>query len=886
MNEAGLLLYATSLLASVTLGVHSFKNRYLPVARPLAGLAFILAAFCLLNFLDLLGVGNRGWAAQFVSDLRSLLVPWVFPLWIWMMTEYHLEKRIKPIDPRVLLFSIQPVVMVSLVLWDIYSNGFLSQDPTTAVIPLVQRIGDYGLFRQGYGLMVMALVVVITLYVMIRKQQNSVWGILQVLIYTSMPFVLFALHHYGVIQMRLAAPANVLFLYWVSRQYRMLDVMPIALRNILDKVNSGMLVGDPDSKLLYANQCANSLLDMNVSPKALQRREVSVSEMLGGKFDFSRAEKQEAQLDIRDRKKGSGRRYLDITLQPIFHPKSEKHIGAAVAIHDVTARKEAELELQNFDRQKSKFFAGISHEFRTPLTLSLGNLDDVLEQIGYIEPTELKASLAQVKTNNKRLLNLVNQLLELSQLDSGALQITPAPIQLDSYLPSIVANFESIARKQEHRIHLHIGEDVSQAPGFYFDVDAFDKIILNLISNALKSMPEGGDVYVQADSVGEKWLQLSVRDAGCGIPAKTLPRVFDMFYSHQSNNTAWPQGAGVGLSLVKQLLNQHGAEIFVESREGEGTAFTLRLRKGYDHFPESVVVRHQGDESGDLTIKTDFLDQFETEMEKSSIDNGPVLKGARQDESEKLVLLVEDNAEMRAYIRKHLAMNFRLIEAADGEEGLALAGQTLPDLVLSDVMMPKMNGYDLCKQLKTNLKTSHVPVLLLTAKSSQTEKLEGLELGADDYLSKPFDIRELTLRMSNLINSRRVIKQVYQNNGLQKLIVSPKLPTREAGFLDRLQKYVLENISNASIKVSDLAEVVHMSERSLSRKLKALTGDTPKQMLQVIRLEQAAKLLCASDESITQLSYRVGFADSSHFTRCFKAHFSMTPTEYRKQQLA
>ncbi|MEE9302398.1 MAG: ATP-binding protein, partial [Thiotrichaceae bacterium] len=689
----------------------------------------------------------------------------------------------------------------------------------------------------------------------------------------------------------LAAPAYVLFLFWISRQYRMLDVMPIALKNILDKVNSGMLVSDPNSKLLYANEYANNLLGLKLSPHILQLRELSIADLFKNKFDFSSPRKQEVQLEIEDRNQVGKKRYLDAISQPIFNPKSAKHIGATIALHDVTERKHAEMELQKLDRQKSDFFAGISHEFRTPLTLSLGNLDDVLDDVDNISPHELKASLTHVKNNNKRLLNLVNQLLELSQLDAGSLQIQPTLLRLDFYLPSIVANFELQASKQNSHIHIAFDDQMAQHPELYFDVQAFDKVILNLVSNALKSMPSGGDVYIHVSSADDQYLQLTVRDTGCGIPAEALSKVFEMFYSHQNDNAAWPQGAGVGLSLVKQLLKQHGAEIDVSSIEGQGTTFTLSLRRGYAHFSEAMTVQHQEHvEKNTLIRSDDTLTRLEDEVEPVATDNTSVLSGLKKinqsEVSEKLVLLVEDNAEMRAYIRKHLTINFRLLEAADGEEGLALARQTMPDLVLSDVMMPKMNGYELCKQLKSDLQTSHIPVLLLTAKSSQTEKLEGLELGADDYLSKPFDLKELTLRMSNLISSRRTIKEFYQSNGLQKVIDNPAIPKREAAFLDSLQKYVRENISDADIKVSDLAQAVFMSERSLSRKLKVLTGDTPKKMLLIIRLDYAKDLLHSTDDSITHLSYRAGFADASHFTRSFKAHCSMTPTEFRKMRMS
>lgn len=885
MNEAALLIYVLTAMVAASLGWNGFKHRFLPISRPFTILAYLMVLFSCFRFLELFDLQVSRWVKQALLDFDFLMASLIYPLWIWMLVEYQEEKKVSIADKRILLFLIHPALQFLLVFFDILSNGFLSQESFTALVDPELRLGDYIAVRYVYAWTVLILLTGITPYLMIKKQQHSLWDMGKVVALTPLPFIAFALHKYGYLEFRLSVSFLTLYLFWVSRQYRLLDVMPMALRGIIDNVDSGILVSNVQSRLLYVNDYASKLLDLHLSPDVLKRQEQKIPGRLEQCFDFSSPKKQEAQLELEDEQKAGKKCYIDAILQPIFHPKSLKHLGATVSLHDVTERKNTELKLQSFDRQKSEFFAGISHEFRTPLTLSLGNLDDVLDEADHIEPDELKASLSLVKNNNQRLLKLVNQLLELSQQEAGSIQIHPVVLNLDTYLPPLIANFESQANKQNCRIHLHFSHEIAQQLTLYFDRDAFDKVILNLVSNALKSMPNGGDVYIQLDSVDDNCLKLSVRDTGCGIPIDALSKVFEMFYFHQSDHAAWPQGAGVGLSLVKQLLNQHSADIQVNSIEGQGTTFTLYLRKGYAHFPKEVLVQHQA-APFDSGKHVDSMIYFEKEMQNTAIDNSVVLAQFEQKNqpsvSEKLILLVEDNAEMRTYIRKHLAMNFRLLEAADGEEGLELALETLPDLVLSDVMMPKMNGYELCRQLKNNHQTSHIPVLLLTAKSSQSEKLEGLELGADDYLSKPFDIKELTLRMHNLITSRRTIQAFYQSNGLQKVLCHPDLPKRETSFLDTLQNYVQKNIGNADIKVSNLAEAVHMSERSLSRKLKALTGDTPKKMLLLIRLEYAKKLLGNTDESITQVGYQAGFADASHFTRNFKSHYSMTPTQYRK----
>lgn len=877
MNQANLLIYLFTIMAAASLGWSSYKRRNLPVARPLAGLTVVWVLFALLRSLDLLNLEMSQWLGQSLQDFNAFALSFILPLWVWMLIEFYEERRTDLADKRILFFFINPVIVYGLYAFHVYSHGFIDANSSTALIPLENRFGAYAPYREAYGWLAVLLLVISTPYLMTKKNRSSFWEVIQVSVYTAMPFIFYILYHLEILSLRLAAPAFVLYLYWISRQYRFLDPLPVALREIIDKVESGVVVANPQSNVLYVNDCANEMLDFGFSLDAKQ--EQSFPEPLKEKFDLRSPTRQEAQLQTADR-------CFDAVMQPIFNPKTQRHLGAAILLHDVTARNEAEQALRDFYRQKSDFFAGISHEFRTPLTLSLGNLDDLLNDEETLNSGQIRQSLTAVRSNNLRLLSLVNQLLELSQLDAGTLPIQPMRIQFDDYLPSLIANFESQARRQHVQIHWSVAGAAPNQCQAYFDMDSLDKVVLNLISNALKSMPSGGDLYISLSDRDNQTLQLMIRDTGRGIPAETLPHIFDMFYSHQNDNSGWPQGTGVGLSLVKQLLLQHSGDIEVSSTEHEGTVCTLSIRKGTAHFPVDILVNDSLILSSDVSANSERMKMLQAEtagLRSSSKPNISIPQSVKPDSSDNwLVLLAEDNAEMRSYVRQHLAPNIRLLEAEDGEEALALALQSVPDLILSDVMMPRLNGHDLCERLKSHPQTSHIPVLLLTAKSSQSEKLEGLKRGADDFLSKPFDVEELNVRMANLIRARSTAKAYFQAGGLQSLLDESPLPQRETTFLQTLKDYILENIGDPDLKVSDLADSVNMSERSLNRKLKALTDQTPKKMILTLRLEQAAKLLESTDQPITDLSYRVGFSDASHLSRCFKGQFSLTPTAYRK----
>lgn len=889
MYEAALLLFAIAIIASCFLGWDAYKHRFLPIARPLMYFNVVLTLTCIISFVEVLDTIRPQWLSQVFQDIRMhVLRPLCVPLWAWTLLEYHRDEK-APATHKVLLFCfLIPTVTITLFLFHTITQGLVDPTSVTALITPKERLGGGYVLHvvRTVGIIATLCAILLTPYLVKNRQQSKYPRLeaMLVICLTLIPFTLYALHLRGFVNIALGAPLMIFMLLWGSRQYRLLDALPVALEGITDKVDSGILVSNMQAKLLYVNDYAKKLFQLEATPSALQQRAFPIPVTFTKHLDFSNPEKQTVLLQAKNDE--GDIRYIDATLQPIFHPKLNNHLGSMVSLHDITERKQAELELQNFNRQKSEFFAGISHEFRTPLTLSMGGIDDVLEDVDPITPGQ-RNILTQAKANNRRLLSLVNQLLELSQLDKGSLGIKPEKLRLVSYVPMLIANFESQAEKQNIRLHFIVSSEAQQKSSVYFDPDALDKILINLISNALKSINNdaGGDVYIHLNHLEKEQLQLTVRDTGCGIPDDALPKIFDMFYSHHMNNPVWPPGTGVGLSLVKQLLLLHGGDISVSSIKGQGTCFTINLLSGYSHFAENTPIDHENKWDQDQNNTKVLIEESATNLNISELDS-TVDDEDRHKQidsvSGKHILLAEDNPDMRRYIRKHLP-DFYLTETVDGAAALAQAQNAPPDLVLSDVMMPRMNGYDLCRELKSDERTSHIPVILLTAKSAQAEKLEGLSLGADDYLSKPFDVRELNLRIHNLIKSREAIQNFYQLNGLAKVITHPELPKKETVFLEKLQNYVYENIENADIKIADLAATVYMSERSLSRKVKALTGDTPKKMLLIIRLERAAKLLKETTDNITSLSYQVGFSDASHFARTFKAHYNMTATEYREQ---
>ncbi len=413
--------------------------------------------------------------------------------------------------------------------------------------------------------------------------------------------------------------------------------------------------------------------------------------------------------------------------------------------HDLQIEHVQAEKLHELDRLKSRFFANISHEFRTPLTLILGPIENLRQRF---TDDDAKKELGMMQRNGQRLLRLINQLLDLSRLEAGKLKLETRPGDLLAFLKGVVFSFESLAKQR--RIDLQFQSSESLPPG-YFDADKLEKVLVNLLSNAFKFTAEGGKISVQLSVISKQssrdqlltdyCLLITVRDTGSGIPADYLPRIFDRFYTTGEGYAKEHQGSGIGLALTKELVELHHGEIAVTSDVGKGTAFTVRLPLVPASSDRLSVTSDQLSVSSD-TASRNWQGASEQNAETPFIqqsndliiqEQGSSIEHLAPSHEQPALLLVEDNADMRAYIRNHMDETYRVFEAEDGMDGFTTATDLIPDLIISDVMMPKMDGYQLCEKLKSDERTSHIPVILLTAKSSGESKVEGLELGADDY---------------------------------------------------------------------------------------------------------------------------------------------------------
>lgn len=536
-------------------------------------------------------------------------------------------------------------------------------------------------------------------------------------------------------------------------------------------------------------------------------------------------------------------------------------------------------KLKELDEMKSRFFANISHEFRTPLTLILGLLN---KQISNSEDPPNVQDNDTMKRNAQRLLQLINQLLDLSKLESGEVQLEVSKFDISYFTKKTIILFESLAYDKNISLMFNghtIAEDHrNEKIEIYFDQEKLQKVLTNLVSNAIKFTPVDGVIEFDLETNAEG-VKISISNSGEGIPEDNLPHVFDRFYQVNTSDTRQYEGTGIGLSLVKELVELHHGSVSVES-SSERTIFTVTLPINEDLFTKYGKVKLPPDEA----IRKEII--YETGIvvnSSKSIKLEPEVGLEEKDSDQLEILIVEDNLDLRMFIKDILDKNYKVIQAADGLEGLEKAETSIPDLIVSDVMMPKMDGYELCKQLKTNKKTNHIPVILITAKASQENKLEGLEIGADDYLIKPFDEKELIIRIKNLISIREQLQMKYQ----QEVWLKPKevkISSVHQKFLESIKEVIEKNIDNHQFGVEDLGDEIAMSRTQLYRKLKALTDQPATTFIRNYRLHRAAELLKKEANNVTEIAYQVGFSSQTYFSTCFLELFGCAPSEYASRE--
>jgi signal transduction histidine kinase/DNA-binding response OmpR family regulator len=532
-------------------------------------------------------------------------------------------------------------------------------------------------------------------------------------------------------------------------------------------------------------------------------------------------------------------------------------------------------QLQEMDEIKSNFFANISHEFRTPLTLLIGPLTKLIENSKY---PGLNKTLKLMLRNAQRQLNLVDQLLDLSKIEAKKMTLKASKGTINKFVKAILSSFYTLAK--DKGIELKLIEESNDIE-IYFDSDKLSKILSNLISNAIKFTLKKGtiEVILSVEQSSDKSLRpdffkLIVKDNGIGISEKHLHHIFDRFYQVDTSSLGIGKGTGVGLALTKELVELHRGEIIAKSRKNLGSEFIVKLPMGKDHLAEHEI----SDLSSNL-----FYNTKKTELKSNGKSDKKPLADNRSKKSS-VVLVVEDNEDMRLFISDCLNHDFKLIEAIDGIQGLDMAEKHSPDLIISDVMMPNMDGFEFTKRIKENVQTSHIPVIILTAKSSDTSKITGFEKGADAYLYKPFNTKELIVRVQKLIEQRQNLRKKFERD----ILIKPSEITTtslDENFLRKATKIVENNMDNPDFSVEQFGSEMAMERNTLYRKLMKLIGQSPSQFIRSIRLKRAAQLLNQNAFSIGEIVYMVGFEKHSYFTDCFKKQFGVPPSAFKAKKI-
>ncbi len=516
--------------------------------------------------------------------------------------------------------------------------------------------------------------------------------------------------------------------------------------------------------------------------------------------------------------------------------------------------------IEKLDHIKSTFFANISHEFRTPLTLIMGPINQLLEKTNNARDEKL---LKVALKNAHRLLAYVNQVLDLSKLESEKQHLQVQQQNITKLLKGATMSFESLARQQNIRLHF-----ASQNPDLllWFDADLMEKLILNLLSNAFKFTREGEVSVLLIEK--EREVSICVRDSGCGILEDDLPHLFERFFQVKTHMASDVEGSGLGLPLVKEIVAQHQGRISVSSKLGKGSTFTIFLKKGSNHFSRF-----------ELNLAQTKANEKLSNAEQVYLP-GPVMNEneTKQNVTKKVptLLLVEDNTDVREYMKMILGSDYNIIEAADGELGIEQALKYNPAIVISDVMMPKKNGFELCDFIKQDERTSHIPIILLTARASQEEKLEGLEFGADDYLTKPFDAKELEIRVRKLIELRAHLRKKILASPIQNF-AAEEISQLDKHLLEKAFLIITENLGNSEFNVDVFAQAMSASNTQLNRKLKALTGLSTNKYIQHVRLQKALTMLENQEGNVSEVAYLTGFSSTPYFVKCFREAFGKTP---------
>jgi len=551
--------------------------------------------------------------------------------------------------------------------------------------------------------------------------------------------------------------------------------------------------------------------------------------------------------------------------------------------NDIRVKQLEKQTLEQVHQTRLNMFTNFSHELRTPLTLILNPLKSILSDTSF--PTNYKDPLQMVYKNANRMLLLVNQLLDLRKQEAGKLQIKVREGDMVKFIREITIIFRELAHSKNIDLTLTTKDDRVVT---WFDPFLLEKVFYNLLSNAIKNTPDGGLIHVEVHRIEEasvkirkeiisllpdssSYVEITVCDSGRGIPAEDLERIFAPFFQVDEIDMPGTYGTGLGLHITKSVIQQHHGLIRAENQAEGGACFRILLPVNKKVFKEEDF----SPLSADYSVETAFSEKYESVESQT--------QSTSHTKNTPIVLVVDDNTDIRQFMKSQLQDYYTVHEAANGEIGWELAEKIIPDIVISDIMMPVIDGLELCAKIKSHVKTSHVPVILLTARTSLLQIEEGLMTGADDYITKPFDAELLKIRIRNMIENRRKVKQAYLKNFTVGTPI-PRTGNLDDIFLNRAHDYVRENMSDPNLSIEEFGNQLYLSRTQLYRKIKALTGMSPSLFVSTLRLKFAAELLAESTLSVSEIAYQAGFSNPSYFTTSFKKLYNITPSDYLQQK--
>lgn len=536
-------------------------------------------------------------------------------------------------------------------------------------------------------------------------------------------------------------------------------------------------------------------------------------------------------------------------------------------------------QIEKLNAKKLQFFTNISHEFRTPLTLIINPLEDIIRNKSFGLPNEVLNKLHIIHKSSDRLSRLINELMDFNKLQFNKMTLRVQQVEVVSFTRNIVGYFEEEAASRSIDLQF---ETTVESLQDWLDPKMFEKIIFNIISNAFKVTADNGKIKVRINASQKmiflplaselnkvETFEIAIEDTGAGLNKKDIKRIFDRFYQVNNLNKTYYGSTGIGLEVVRGFVELHKGKIEVDSTLGVGTTFTIVFPLGNEFFSEAEIVDEEHQAVLSESIKRIGIDEDEVANAETA-----------GNEITHTILIVEDNTELRNYLKDELKKTYKVLVAENGLKGVELAKQKLPDLILTDVIMPVMNGLELCKKVKADLKTSHIPLLMLSAKALVQDKLEGIDSGADMYMSKPFDMDVLKSSLGQLINSRQIMFDKFYK-GITKN-AKEKTTTLDNDFIQKTLNFIHENINESDLSVEVLASKVFLSRSQLYRKIKTLTGVSVNEFIRNVRLEKAREMIQLGNSNINEISYKVGFASPSYFTKCYKTKYGHLPTQEDK----